>query len=290
MATALPPIAFNRAETDEISSGKTRKMRCLAISGGKGGVGKSTLTLNLALELGKLGNQVSLLDADFGLANVDLLCGVNPKFHLGHVISGARRLEDVEISLSESVKLIPGGSAVEELINYQLNNNSPFFDQLQALDERSDFLLIDTAAGVADNVLGVLISAAEVIIVVTPEPTSIIDAYATIKILLRHCPNKPISVVVNNAVGVGDSEQVFQQVSTAVKGFLNYELRILGMVPHDSQLPTAIRERVPITRYAPHSPSSRAIRLIAKLLHSQTEQGYDIPLQTESFWNILSGV
>jgi len=294
MVMTLPPVADGlderQSEPKSIApKSNGPKMRCLAISGGKGGIGKSVLAVNLALELGSLGNHVSLLDADFGLANADLLCGVTPKYHLGHVVSGVKTLEDVEIRLSESVNLIPGGSAVEELANYSLTANSDLFAQLQSLDDRSDFLLIDTAAGIAENVLGVLVSAAEVVIVVTPDPTSIVDAYATIKVLLRHCPQKPVSIVVNNAVGVGDGEQVFQQVSQAVKGFLNYQARFLGMIPHDTQMQTAIREQIPIVRYAPQSPASRAIRLIARQLHKQSTNGFDFPVSTESFWNILSG-
>lgn len=288
MAMTMPPFGSNLEQLQSEPKSNVPKMRCLAISGGKGGVGKSVLAVNLALELGSLGNHVSLLDADFGLANADLLCGVTPKHHLGHVVSGIKTLEEIEIKLSESVNLIPGGSAVEELANYSLRTDSGLFQQLQSLDDRSDFLLIDTAAGLAENVLGILVSAAEVIIVVTPDPTSIVDAYATIKTLLRHCPQKPVAVVVNNAVGVGDGEQVFQQISDAVKGFLNYQVRFLGMIPHDSQLQTAIREQIPIVRYAPQSPASRAIRVIARHLHKQSTNGFDFPVSAESFWNVLS--
>ncbi len=285
MATALPTAGSNFRERRKPST----KMRCLAISGGKGGIGKSVLSVNLALELGALGNHVSLLDADFGLANADLLCGVSPKFHLGHVLSGMKEITDIEISLSDSVNLIPGGSAVKELTNYTFDSNSNLFAQLQALDDRSDFLLIDTAAGIAENVMSVLVSAAEVVIVVTPDPTSIVDAYATIKTLLRYCPRKFVSVVVNNVVGVGDGEQVFQQINQAVIGFLNYHLRFSGMIPHDAQLQTAIREQIPIVQYAPQSPSSRAIRLIARQLHKQPANMSEFPAQTESFWNLLAG-
>ncbi len=289
MVMTMPPAANSSEDFQSVPKGNAPKMRCLAISGGKGGIGKSVLAVNLALELGALGNHVSLLDADFGLANADLICGVTPKYHLGHVVSGVKTLEEIEIKLSDSVNLIPGGSAVEELANYFLKTDSDLFEQLQSLDDRSDFLLIDTAAGIAENVLGVLVSAAEVVIVVTPDPTSIVNAYATIKVLLRHCPQKPISVVVNNAVGVGDGEQVFQQISQAVKGFLNYQMRFIGMIPHDAQMQSAIREQIPIVRYAPQSPSSRAIRLIARQLHKQSANGLDFPVSSESFWNVLSG-
>lgn len=271
----------------KITPASSKQMRCIAITGGKGGVGKSNLAVNLALELGSLSNRVTLLDADFGLANADLLCGVSPKFHLGHAIAGLKELDEITIRLSEKVSLIPGGSGVEALANFSLASKPHILAQLQAMEKSQDFMLIDTAAGIAENVLGVLISASEVIITVTPEPTSIVDAYATIKVILRHSPAKPISIVINNVVGVGDAEQVFQPISAAVHGFLNHRVEFLGMIPHDQQVPEAIREQIPIVQYAPGSPASRAIRLIAKQLHNQKLTGFKLS-KAQSFWDTLA--
>ncbi|MEZ5425362.1 MAG: MinD/ParA family protein [Pyrinomonadaceae bacterium] len=263
-------------------------MRCLAITGGKGGVGKSNLSVNLALELGKLGDRIGLLDADFGLANADLLCGVTPKFHLGHVVAGTKTVGDIKIELAEKVTLIPGGSGVEELANFSLASRPNIYSQLMEMERELDFMLIDTAAGIAENVMGVLTSAGEVIVVVTPDPTSIVDAYATIKVILRNSPTKPISVVVNNVVGIGDAEHVFQQINSAAKTFLNYKIEFLGMVPSDAGVPEAIRELTPIVQFKPDSPASRAIRLIAKHLHQQSQKESISPIKVQSFWNSLA--
>lgn len=265
---------------------KEKYMRCLAITGGKGGVGKSNLSVNLSLELGARGKRTMLLDADFGLANADLLCGVTPKFHLGHVIAGVKELNDISINLSDNVSLIPSGNGIEELANFSLAKHSHLFARLEAMQENLDFMVIDTAAGIAKNVLGVLLSASEVIIVTTPEPTSIIDAYATIKVILRQAPTKPISIVVNNVVGVGDAEQAFQQISSAVQNFLNHKVEFLGMIPRDTQVQEAVREQTPIVHYAPESPAARAIRLIAKQISGQTQKSFEY--QTQSFWNALA--
>ena len=265
----------------------TRRSRCLAVTGGKGGVGKSNLSVNLSLELGSLGNKVGLLDADFALANADLLCGVSPNYHLGHVVAGIKDLESVTIPISENVMLIPGGSGVEELANFSINAKPHVFEQVRRMEEKLDFMLIDTAAGIAENVSSVLTSASEVIVVVTPDPTSIVDAYATIKVILRRSPGKPISIVVNNIVGIGDAEQVFQSISAAVHGFLDHKVNFLGMIPHDSQVQEAIREQVPVVRYSSNSPASRAIRLIAKQLHSQNRQTPNFPM-VRSFWDLLA--
>lgn len=261
--------------------------RSIAITGGKGGVGKSNLSVNLSLELGSLGNKVGLLDADFALANADLLCGVSPNFHLGHVIAGTKELDEIVISLGETVDLIPGGSGVEELAGFSLTDEPHVFEKVKKMDERLDFLLIDTAAGIGENVSGILAAASETIVVVTPDPTSIVDAYATIKVVLRRSPKKPISVVVNNIVGIGDAEQVYQSINAAVHGFLDHHLNFLGMIPHDSQVQEAIRKQVPVVKFASSSPASRAIRLIAKQLHGQDRNNPGYP-RIKSFWESLA--
>lgn len=265
----------------------TRRSRCLAVTGGKGGVGKSNLSVNLSLELGSLGNKVGLLDADFALANADLICGVSPSYHLGHVVAGLKELEEVTIAISDNVELIPGGSGIEELANFSLAAKPHVFEQVRRMEENLDFMLIDTAAGIAENVSGVLTSASEVIVVVTPDPTSIVDAYATIKVILRRSPGKQISIVVNNIIGIGDAEQVFQSINAAVHGFLDHKVNFLGMIPHDSQVQEAIREQVPVVRFASNSPASRAIRLIAKQLHGQNRTAPDFP-KVQSFWDQLA--
>jgi len=261
--------------------------RSIAITGGKGGVGKSNLAVNLALELGALGDRTSLLDADFGLANIDLLCGVSPRFHLGHVISSLKDFEDIRINLTDKVSLIPGGSGVEELTKISVTTHPHVFEKLRIMESNVDFMLIDTAAGIAESVISVLVSASEVIIIATPEPTSIVDAYATIKIILRYAPHKPISIVVNNVVGLGDAEQVYQSLNSAVKNFLGHRVEFLGMIPHDSHIPEAVREQVPLVQYAPDAPAARAIRLIAKQLHTHKLAATGLK-EIQSFWNMLA--
>lgn len=283
------PVGMSLNHTPAVEKKKnTSQMRCLAITGGKGGVGKSNISVNLALELGLLGKKVGLLDADFGLANADLLCGVTPQYHLGHVVAGTRELEEIAIELSENVQLIPGGSGVEELANFSFISRPYIYSQLMEMEEKLDFMLIDTAAGIAENVISVLVSANEVVVVVTPDPTSIVDAYATIKVILRHSPNKPISVIVNNVVGIGDAEHVFQQISSAAKTFLKHKIGFLGMVPHDPMVSEAVREMTPIVQYKPESPASRAIRIIAKQIQKSAINPSDESGKLQSFWNLLA--
>ena len=177
-AATLRTMATGISSMDTGSGSATNSLRSrsIAVTGGKGGVGKSNLSVNLSLELGALGNQVGLLDADFALANADLLCGVSPSFHLGHVVSGLKELDEITINLADSVQLIPGGSGVEDLASFSITDHPQVFEKVRKMDETLDFLLIDTAAGIAENVSGILTSASEVIVVVTPDPTSIVDA------------------------------------------------------------------------------------------------------------------
>ena len=273
---------------DEIGAVTNVKTRSLAISGGKGGVGKSNLAVNVALELGSLGNNVSLLDADFGLANADLLCGISSKYHLGHVIAGAKQLDEILVRVSPNVSILPSGSGIPELSKFSLAENSKILTQLKKMEHGLDFLLIDCAAGVGDSVTGVLVAADEVVIVATPEPTSIVDAYATIKVIARHAADKPISIVVNSVVGVGDAEKVYQQINQAVNRFLSRDVHFLGMIPSDTQVTNAVRDQTPLVRYAPETPASRAIRLIAKQIHSQTRPTSNPSESAKSFWDQLS--
>lgn len=293
-ASTLRTMSFTETFDDSKSEGKSNSSKtkkesnscCIAITSGKGGVGKSTLAVNIALQLGLLDSRVLLLDADFGLANADVLCGVTPKFHLGHVINGSKKIEEISIPLTEQVSLFPGGNGIEELANLSKSKHSFLFKELQRVEDNHDFMIIDTGAGIAQNVLDVLAAAPRVIVVVSPEPTSIIDAYSTIKMVLRQSPGKAISIIVNDIIGVGGAEQSFLQISSAALGFLKHKIELLGVVPHDAQVPRAICEQTPVTQLAPTSPASRAIRLLAKNLHGKTQK--DSPFKDHSFWETLA--
>jgi flagellar biosynthesis protein FlhG len=287
-ANTLRLMAAFRGNTTEQSdiSVKTRT-RTIAITSGKGGVGKSNVAVNVALELAELGQRVSLLDADLALANADVLLGINPQYHLGHVLLGQRTLQEVVIEVADGLRLIPGGSGIEDLANLTRSQHAHLMNELQALEAEADCMIIDTAAGLAENVTGVLRAADEVIVVTTPDPTAVIDAYAMIKLLHQQSPSKPIWIIINEVVGIGDADRVFTQLQGAATRFLNHRLVLLGSIPRDAELVEAVREQIPVVRYAPDTPASRALRSIAKQLSHQFTPDPVISKGGYSFWATL---
>jgi flagellar biosynthesis protein FlhG len=260
------------------------RTRTIAVTSGKGGVGKSNVAVNVALELAAQGQRVSLLDADLALANADVLFGLNPQYHLGHVVSGQRSLAEVIIEVSRGVRLIPGGSGLTELADLARDQHARLIDELCLVESQSDFMLIDTAAGIAANVTGVLRAASEIIIVTTPDPTAVVDAYATVKVTSQQAPDTPVWIVVNDVIGVGDAERVFAQLHTTAARFLGLKLAHLGTIPHDAGLIEAVREQTPVVEYAPEHPSSRALRLIARYLSQSQHPRIQTASARQSFW------
>ncbi|MEW6736067.1 MAG: MinD/ParA family protein [Acidobacteriota bacterium] len=261
------------------------RTRTIAVTSGKGGVGKTNFVVNVTLALAARGKSVTILDADLALANVDVLLGINPAYHIGHVLSGERSFNEIVIQVAQGVKLIPGSSGMEELTALSHSQHDQIITDLEALDMSSNYLFIDTAAGIASNVMGILCAASEVIVVTMPEPTAIIDSYATIKALHKHSPAKPIGIVVNGVIGLSDAEQAFDQLRATTGRFLNHPIEFLGAIMHDGELVKAVREQVPVVEFAPHSPASRSIRLIAEHIDNLPNQA---DKSEHSFWRSLA--
>lgn len=285
-ATTLRQMAT--PETVLTSTANTpQRARTIAVTGGKGGVGKSNVAVNVALELALAGWRVSLLDADLALANADVLLGVNPQYHLGHVLTGEKLLQEVVLETEHGLRLIPGGSGIEELANLSRAQQERLIAELMAMEADVDFMIIDTSAGIGHNVTSVLNAASDVIIVTTPDPTAVVDAYATIKVLHRRSPTKPISIVVNDVIGIGDAEQIFGQLQAAARKFLQHPLSHIGSIPRDEEVIEAVRKQIPVVDYAPQTPASRSLRLIARQL-DQDRRSNSAAKQYPSFWQLLS--
>ena len=237
--------------------------RIVAVTSGKGGVGKTNVVANLALGLSELGKKVVVLDADFGLANIDVLLGLTPRFHLGHVLFGNKTLTEIMVQGPKGIRIIPASSGLQKLSELTLQQRTHLVESFADLDQELDFFLIDTAAGISHNVIHFLLSAQEVIVVSAPEPTAIVDAYAVIKIILAEDHSKDVRVLVNSVERAEEAEEVFHQINSVVKRFLNREIVYTGHIERDAHVLQAVRSQVLVAQRFPEAPASRCFRALA---------------------------
>jgi len=240
--------------------------RIIAVTSGKGGVGKTNVVANLAVSLSEMGKKVVVLDADFGLANIDVLLGLTPRFHLGHVVFGNKTLTEIMIEGPKGIQIIPASSGLQRLSELTLEQRNHLVESFAGLDSDTDYLIIDTAAGISRNVIHFLLSAQDVIVVSAPEPTAIVDAYAVIKIILMEEPKKSVSVLINSAGNEEEAKEVFLQINSVVKRFLSREVGYLGHIELDSHVVQAVRSQVLVTHQYPNAPASRCFRQLARCI------------------------
>jgi len=246
-----------------------RGLRSIAVVSGKGGVGKTNLSVNLALAMGQLGRDVMLMDADMGLANVDLLLGVVPKHHLGHVIGGAMGLEDIVISVNDRVRLIPGGAGFSDLADLDEQSQAMLIERFSAMESQAEVLLVDTGAGIHRNVISFAAAADQVLLLTTTEPTAIRDAYGVLKSLVMGVSWKPnVSLVVNMAMSQEEALSVADRVRMAASQFLDLTIDYVGYVPWDQSVMESVRRRRPFLLEMPDSPAASCVKVIARRLVS----------------------
>ena len=259
--------------------------RVVAITSGKGGVGKTNVVAGLALSLAQLGQRVVVMDADFGLANLDILLGLSPKFTLEHVLRGEKVMEEILLDGPLGIRIIPASSGIQELTRLDTMSELRLVQGLQRIAESADWLLIDTAAGIHDSVLKLLMAAQEVILVTTPEPTSLVDAYAMVKVLHLRDAAKPLWLLVNNGQSSEEAQETIDQLQAATERFLGKQLRLLGMIPNDPHLLQAVRQQRGVVDLFPRSPSTQAFRALSRQLLGE------VSLQPDgfaSFWRQLA--
>lgn len=239
------------------------KCRCIAITSGKGGVGKTNLAVNLGVAFSSLGLRTGVLDADLGLANIDILLGIVPAFNLSHVLYGQKRLEEILLDGPKGLKIVAGGSGVHELANLSQWRLERFVRSLARLDSILDILLVDTGAGISKNVLSFVLAAEEVIVVTTPEPTSMTDAYSMVKVIAAQSPTTRVGLVVNMAKDAREAEAVCRKLETVAGRFLRVKPVYLGYLPPDEIVTRSVHEQ---TAFAASYPNSRAARAIYGLV------------------------
>ena len=247
----------------------------VAVSSGKGGVGKTSLTVNLAVALAANGKKVLVCDGDLGLANVDITLGLKPEFDLHHVLSGEKTLQQIVVQGPKGVGVIPAASGISKMLELSSTERLEMGLAFAELSRQYDVVLLDTAAGIGQDVLSFLAGAQHVIVVVCDEPTSLTDAYALIKVSATERRVSRFQIVANKVNGARHGLQVYKKLLNATDQFLDVNLSYLGAVPTDQRLLESIRERTPIISLYPRSQASTAIREIAggleKLLKSDIE-------------------
>lgn len=253
-----------KAQRQEVRQRDGSGPRTLAVLSGKGGVGKSNLALALSCALADGGKRVVLLDADLGMANIDLLCGISSRFNLSHVVDGSRRLEEVLVPLEEKVEVLPGGSGLKDLADLDDAELSGVIDSLGLLEDRADVVVLDTGAGIHKGVLAFALAADTTILVTTPEPTSVRDAYGVIKSLAGPSPEeKELLLVVNMASSEREAREVADRILTAANQFLGRSPVYLGHVLRDETVGRAVRLRKTFYRLFPAAPAGLCVRSLA---------------------------
>lgn len=254
--------------------------RVLTITSGKGGVGKSNTAVNLAVQLSKLGKRVIIFDADIGLANVEVMFGAIPKYNLSDVLYKGMAMRDIITKGPMDIGFISGGSGVVGLNNLNREQILGFVQKLSELDSLADIILIDTGAGISDSVMEFVIASPEVLLITTPEPSSLTDSYSLIKTLYRNpdfnYKDTVINVIANRVNSAADGQAVFDKLSSVVSQFLNWNVNYLGLVPQDPNIEKAVRQQQVVSLYDPQAPSAQAFAKIAESLVSGENRYYEI--------------
>jgi flagellar biosynthesis protein FlhG len=263
-------------------------MRVIAVTSGKGGVGKTHISANLAVLAARAGRRVLLVDADLGLANADIVLGICPTRHLGHLLDGSCSAEEVLTEGPRGIRVLGASSGIQSLTALTDEQKLTLVSAFEPLDDRFDLVIVDCGAGIGDNVLFFAGAAQEALLVVSPEPTSLSDAYATVKVLSQHAGVAHFSVVANQAADF-QGRDVFRRLTQVTDRFLDAKLKYLGHVPRDEDLPRAVRVQQPLVELYPRAPASRALSALCDALLA-TEPPAALPGGIKLFWQqILRG-
>lgn len=258
--------------------------RVIAISSGKGGVGKSSIAVNLGISLARSGAKVCLFDADTGLANANILLGLTPQYSLEHVLYGAKPIEDVLLDGPHGLKIIPGANGISECVNLHPRQQLRLTRELARIEGDFDFLLVDTAAGISDTTLDFVCAAHHALVVITPEPTSLTDAFSLIKLLKRRSNTVCQHVVVNMCSSSSEAKEVFHRFSAAVDKYIGVQIHYLGHILRDESMRAAVALQNPVAMFPEDDPSCRGFIKLADSLDSVTADE-EVKRSFSAYWH-----
>jgi flagellar biosynthesis protein FlhG len=251
----------------EMMSRQEKRGQVLAITSGKGGVGKTNIAANLAICLASSNRKVVLLDADLGLGNLDVVMNINSRYNLSHVVSGRKTLEEITQIGPAGVEIICGGSGIEELANLGQFQRTRLMEELQAIQNHTDVVVIDTGAGIHNSVICFCMAADHVLVVTTPEPPAMTDAYAMIKVLAGRRYSGRISLVVNMAASAAEGKKIYRQIADVARRFLDTPVFEAGVLCKDDHVPAAVRAREPVVLAHPRSKiTASLVAMTARLV------------------------
>ncbi len=268
--------------------------RVITVTSGKGGVGKSNTAINLAIQFRKMGQRVIILDADFGLANIEIMFGTVPKHNLCDLIYQGKNIKEIITWGPMEVGFISGGSGIAGLSNLSRDYLTYIIQNLAELDAIADVIIVDTGAGISDAVLEFLVASGEILLVTTPEPTSITDSYSLLKALTRHprfmMEECQIKVIANKVDSQGEGRALFNKLNAVVSRYLKLPISHLGTVPQDSQLAKAVMQQMPVSLQTPQAKSALAYEAIAaKLMNKEMSENVPKRGMAAFFSHIISG-
>ena len=278
---------LRRLVNDKEDINPKNKAKIITVTSGKGGVGKSNFVVNLGITLQKKGKRVLIFDADIGMGNDDVLMGIYPRYNIFDLIRG-RNLEDILVQGPEGVMLLAGGSGLNQVEDLQSHERDAFLEKLESLDG-FDYILMDTGAGINRSVLAFIACSEELIIIITPEPTSLTDAYSLVKATDHFKIKSKAKIVVNKAFTKAEGVQTFNKFRNAVNRFLTVEVSYLGCILDDRKLVQGVRDQIPFVLSYPHSDASKGIEEISKtLLGEDTNERIGAQGVFKKLFNIFS--
>ncbi|HEY9900121.1 MAG TPA: MinD/ParA family protein [Pantanalinema sp.] len=267
-AAGLPPGVSLPVPEPGARSGRT-----IVITSGKGGVGKTNVTVNLALTFARRGRKTILFDADLGMANVDVMMGISPQYSIADVLKGRKPLLEVVHWVSDYLGIVPGGSGVSELANLEPAQLETVLAQLATLESAAEIILVDTGAGISRNVVNFVMAASEILVVTTPEPTAITDAYGMIKEIDANNPSATVQLLVNMADSEAEARSVAAKLAMIVERFLSVKIQYIGCIERDGHVSRSVLMQQPFTHAYPNSTATRRLNILAGTLLAQNDEG-----------------
>ncbi|MFN3483876.1 MAG: MinD/ParA family protein [Planctomycetota bacterium] len=288
----LPAASRDQAEgVRRLARSRPRHARVMAITSGKGGVGKTNVAVNLALGMAQRGKNVVLVDLDLGLANADILLDLTSKYTLAQVLSGRKTIEEVMLPAMGGIRVVPGASGVERLANLSDVERETLLASFDALHRDADVIVFDTGAGISRNTTAFLAAADDIIVVTVPEPTAVVDAYAVLKMVSREGDHGNLSIVINQCAGREEAERFAGGIAVTAHKLLNVYVEKLGYIVADPRVPQAVRQRRPFLLAYPGCPASACLRAIADrlVLSAARPAAEERPSFVRRLWAAIAG-